>query len=185
MIACRSVKALGPILALGAVALAGCTVEPPTGPDVAVMPGPKKTLPQFQQDDLRCRQYAGQITGGVAPAQAANQAGLGSAAIGTALGAAAGALLGAGSGNAGTGAAIGAGVGLLGGAAVGSGNAQASADNLQQRYDVAYTQCMATQGNQVPPPAPPPVAYAPPAYVVYPPPPPVVYYRTPGYWQRW
>lgn len=182
------------IAVLGSVALAGCTVAPPTGPDVAVMPGPGKTLSQFQQDDYACRQFASGRTGGMQPAQAANQSALGSAAVGTALGAAAGALLGAGSGNAGAGAAIGAGAGLVGGAMVGQGNAARSMDDLQDRYDTAYVQCMATQGNppprEAPQPQPPAIAYQP--YYVAPPPPVYVYpgyvYPRPyrfGYWRRW
>lgn len=192
MIAARFRRNSFKIAVLGSAVLCSCAVAPPTGPSVAVMPGPGKTLPQFQQDDYTCRQFASGRTGGVQPAQAANQAAVGSAAVGTALGAAAGALLGAGSGNAGKGAAIGAGVGLLGGAAVGQDNSARSADDIQDRYDTAYVQCMATQGN--PPPREvqesPPVTYQP--YYVAPPPPVYVYpryvYPRPygyGYWRRW
>jgi hypothetical protein len=149
-VACASVLALG-----------ACTVAPPSGPSVPVMPGPGKSLTQFNQDDLSCRNYANTQTNGVQPQQAANQAAVGSAVVGTGLGAAAGALIGAASGNAGAGAAIGAGAGLIGGSAVGANNAQAAAGNLQERYDIAYQQCMASSGNSVPPPAP--VAYGAPA----------------------
>ena len=176
------------------ILLSGCVVAPPTGPDIAVMPGSGKNLAQFQQDDASCRQYANGMTNGASPSQAANQSALGSAAVGTALGAAAGAAIGAASGSAGAGAAIGAGAGLLTGSAVGLGNAGESSEALQRRYDVAYAQCMAAQGNK--PPAPPQPAsyptYAPtpaPVYDAYPPPagyyPP--YYAYPpvvigGYW---
>ncbi len=190
MIAARFRRNSFKIAVLSSVALCGCAVAPPTGPSVAVMPGPGKTLSQFQQDDYACRQFASGRTGGVQPAQAANQAAVGSAAVGTVLGAAAGALLGAGSGNAGAGAAIGAGAGLLGGAAVGQGNAAQSADDIQDRYDTAYVQCMATQGNPPPREAPSPVTVQP--YYVVPPPAPVYvypgYYPRPygyGYWRRW
>ncbi len=125
------------------------------------MPGKGKSLAQFQQDDASCRNYASAQTGGVQPAQAANQSAVGSAVIGTALGAAAGAALGAAAGNAGIGAAAGAGAGLLGGASVGANNAQVSAANIQDRYDIAYSQCMSANGNEVPEQAP--VAYGAPA----------------------
>jgi uncharacterized protein YcfJ len=145
------------------------------------MPGNGKSLGQFQQDDASCRNYASAQTGGVQPADAANQSAVGSAVLGTALGAAAGAALGAAAGNAGMGAAIGAGAGLLGGASVGANNAQASAYSVQDRYDIAYSQCMSANGNRVPAPAqasyaapvyaaPPAVVYAPPPAYYYPPP---------------
>lgn len=169
-----------PLLALGA-----CAVEAPSGPSVPVMPGDGKTLSQFQQDDATCRQFATQQTGGASPAAAANQAAVGSAAIGTGLGAATGALIGAGAGNPAMGAAIGAGAGLLTGSAVGAGNAAASAGNVQERYDIAYQQCMTTTGNKSPmvaaaaAPAPAPVYAAPvypaPVYPAYP-------YYYPGYY---
>ena len=165
----------------GTLALAACAVEPPTGPEVVAMPGPGKTLPQFQEEDATCRGYALQQTGFASPSQAATQSALGSAAVGTVVGAAAGAAIGAASGNPGAGAAIGAGSGLVLGSAVGAGNAEASEESVQQRYDIAYAQCMTTQGDKVetPPPPPPesvyqypPVGYAPypPAYYSYPPP---------------
>src|SRR5262245_35400482 len=127
--------------------LSACAVDAPAGPSLPVMPGDGKTLSQFQQDDAVCRQYAKQQTG-ISPGGAATEAGVGSAAVGTVLGAAAGALIGAAAGNPAAGAAIGGGAGLLGGSAVGIGNAAASADNIQQRYDLAYQQCMATSGNK-------------------------------------
>ena len=170
----RSSRGVIAAMAFGVLLLDGCAVEPPQGPETPVMPGPNKSLSQFQEDDAVCRQYASQQTGGVTASQAANHSAVGSAAVGTVLGAAAGALLGSASGNAGTGAAIGAGAGLLGGSAIGAGNAQESAEHLQHRYDVAYQQCMATRGNQVSEPPPPSYpAYPPPPD--YPPPPP------PGY----
>ncbi|HSU05747.1 MAG TPA: hypothetical protein VLI93_09255, partial [Acetobacteraceae bacterium] len=57
----------------------------------------------------------------------------------------------------GAGAAIGGATGLLGGSAVGANNAAASEYSLQQRYDIAYTQCMYARGNSV---QSPPTAYA-------------------------
>jgi len=158
--------------------LGACAVEAPTGPSVPVMPGDGKTLGQFQQDDATCRQFATQQTGGVSPGAAANQAGVGSAVVGTGLGAATGAIIGAGAGDPAAGAIIGAGAGLLAGSAVGVGNAAESADAIQQRYDIAYEQCMATTGNKTAvaaAPAPAPVYSAP----VYAAPPPAPVYVQP------
>ena len=44
----------------------------------------------------------------------------------------------------------GAGAGALGGTAVGAGPAQGAQASLQQRYNLAYAQCMYSRGNQVP-----------------------------------
>ena len=51
---------------------------------------------------------------------------------------------------------------------------------IQQRYDIAYAQCMSSKGNQVNGPAPPPAYGPPPGY----PPPPPGYYPPPppGYY---
>jgi hypothetical protein len=138
-------------LLVGTLTLAACAVAPPAGPTVLALPPAGKDLAQFQRDDIACRGYAQQQIGYGAPHQAANQGAIGSAAIGTAVGAAAGAAIGAAAGNAGTGAAIGAGTGLLAGSAVGAGNASSSAAGLQQRYDVAYAQCMAANGDHLQP----------------------------------
>src|SRR3569832_1037482 len=100
--------------------LSASVVDGPPGPSVPVMPGDNKTLGQIQQD------------------AAAQQAGGGTAVVSTLAGAAVGALIGTAAGNPAIGAAIGGGAGLLTGAAAGTGNAAISADNIQQRYDVAY-----------------------------------------------
>jgi uncharacterized membrane protein len=131
-----------------------------------VMPGAKKTLAQFQEDDAVCRQFAVNQTGGANPTQNSATSGVQSAAIGTVIGAAAGALLG---GNH-QGAAVGAGAGLLLGSAAGVGSADTSARSIQRRIDQAYIQCMYTKGNRVPvsgqvvhsAPAPEPYYYSPP-----------------------
>jgi len=138
-----------PLALLGTLALTACAVAPPSGPTVLAMPPEGKNLGEFQQEDAGCRNYASAQIGYGTPAQGANQAAVGSAALGTVLGAAAGALLGAAGGAAGTGAAVGAGTGLLAGSAIGGSNAQASGYALQQRYDMAYAQCMASAGNRV------------------------------------
>jgi hypothetical protein len=127
--------------------LAACAVAPPSGPSVTALPGPGKSLPQFQQDDDQCRNYAAERTQN-APQEAANASNSANATAvaGTLIGAAAGAALGSLSGNVGTGAAIGAGAGLLGGASAAGGQAQGAADSLQQQYDAAYEQCMVGNG---------------------------------------
>lgn len=167
------------ILALGAaLALGGCAVTPTT-PTVMVLPGSQKTADQFYADSAMCQQQAQAM---FAPsAQAANDQAVASAAIGTVVGAAAGALLGGGSNS----AAAGAATGLMFGSAIGGSQSQYSSYGLQQRFDVAYMQCMYLRGHQVPgqasyrrqaptSPAPnrPPPIYSPPANAPpsYPPP---------------
>jgi hypothetical protein len=133
---------------VGGLLVAGCAVRPPTGPTVLAVPPEGKALSQFQQEEANCRNYASNQIG-VTPTQAGNQSLAGSAVAGTALGTAAGALLGAAGGAVGSGAAFGAGTGLLAGSAVGASNAQTSSHGLQARYDMAYTQCLASTGNKV------------------------------------
>ncbi len=160
-------------LILALLAVAGCAVAPPTGPSVAVMPAQGKTFEQFQADDATCRQFASQQIG-IDPTTAANQSLVGSAAIGTVLGAAAGAAIGAAAGNPAAGAAIGAGSGLALGGLSGVSAAQASAGSLQQRYDIGYIQCMSAKGESVPQPTavasagPTPYWYGYPNYYAYP-----------------
>lgn len=167
---------------LGTLAVGACAVGPPDGPTVAALPGKDKSLEAFQQDDAACRQYAAQTLGGVSPTDAANQSFANSAVAGTLLGAAAGAAIGAAAGNPAAGAAIGAGSGLLLGSASGAGAANYSAASVQRGYDISYSQCMTSRGDQVasnPAPAPyaagaypyPAYAYAPypyPYYAAYP-----------------
>jgi len=172
---------------LGTLALGACAVGPPPGPSVAALPGKDKSIEAFQQDDAVCRQYAAQTLGGVSPADAANQSTANSAVAGTLLGAAAGAAIGAAVGNPAAGAAIGAGSGLLLGTASGADAGNYSAASVQRGYDISYSQCMTSRGDQVassPAPGPygggpyaggpypypgPGYAYAPyPAYYPYP-----------------
>jgi outer membrane lipoprotein SlyB len=165
---------LASILALGA-----CAASQPAGPSVLALPGKDKSFPQFQADDANCRNYAQSMIGPRTPAQAGTNAAVGSAAVGTALGAAAGALIGSTVGQVGAGAAIGAGSGLLVGSAVGASNAQASSGDLQQRYDISYMQCMTGNGENIQAAALPAPAYAyaapyPYAYPYYAPAPVVV-----------
>lgn len=145
--------------ALGGALLAGCVTQP-MGPSVAVMPAPNKPFDVFAQDQTECKQYAdSQVVSGV---DAANSEAVGTAVIGTALGAGLGAAVGGGRG-----AAVGAGTGAIAGTSVGSGQSERAQMSLQQRYDIAYDQCMYAKGNQVPgvaplvpaPPPPPPPPY--------------------------
>jgi outer membrane lipoprotein SlyB len=136
------------------------------------MPGRGKSYEAFQTDDQYCQSSAQQAIGYQSPGEAANQAAIGSAAAGTALGALAGAAIGSVAGHVGTGAALGASTGLVAGSAVGAGNARAAGGSLQARYDTVYAQCMSAKGNRV---AGTPVAE--PVYV-YPRP----YYWGPGYY---
>jgi hypothetical protein len=155
---------IGVIATVAAVmVLGGCAAVPPSGPTVMALPGQGKTFDAFQSDDYTCRVFAQQQTG-VVPAQAATNAAVGSAVVGTALGAAAGAAIGAAAGNPGAGAAIGAATGLVGGTAVGANNAAWTQAGLQQRYDIAYTQCMYAHGNTVTSPPPSYAGYGYPAY---------------------
>jgi len=123
------------------------------------MPGPNKPFELFQQDQVLCKDYASGQVGG--DAERANNRALGAAAIGTVLGAGLGAAVGGGRG-----AAIGAASGAVVGTGVGSSNSYDQNLTIQQRYDIAYSQCMYSKGNQVPgytsygpPPPPPPPHY--------------------------
>jgi hypothetical protein len=140
---------------------------------VAVMPPPGKPFDLFVADEQLCRNYATQAIGGTNAQQASAASLVGSAAIGTALGAAVGALAG-GHNSVGGGAAVGA----VAGTAVGLGESSYAGASVQRRYDIAYQQCMYSRGNLLPgqairyqtappPPPPPPPPPAPP-----PPPPP-------------
>ena len=165
---------LGPLAALAApLVLAACAVAPPTAPSVVALPAKDKSLADFQQDDLTCRQYAAQQFGAAPP-----QPGIEGAALGTVLGAAAGAAIGAAAGNPAAGAAIGGGTGLLVGSAEGAAAAGASSAGLQWQYDIGYAQCMVSKGDSVPAFAgggAPGSAYWPYAYAGYPGPYPYAY----------
>jgi uncharacterized protein YcfJ len=168
----RSILAL-----LAAAGLVGCATAP-LAPRVAVMPAPNKPFEVFAAEEQVCRHYAEQSVG-VGSAEAANQAAVNSAVVGTAVGAVVGAAIGGREG-----AAIGAGGGLLVGSSSGSSYALSAERDVQRRYDIAYQQCMYAKGNQIPgsyvrqasppppPPAPPPPPPPPPAGKAPPPPPP-------------
>lgn len=148
------VALLGPVLLLAACA------QTPLGPTVAVMPAPGKPFDVFQADQLLCKQYAeGQVAG---QAENANMRAVGAAALTTALGAGLGAAIGSASGAAGIGAGIGAGSGALGGAGIGAMQSDRANLTIQQRYDIGFSQCMYSRGNQVPGFVPAQPTYAPP-----------------------
>lgn len=68
-----------------AALLAAACVTAPSGPSVLVLPGSAKSFEQFRADDYECRQYAGFQVNGTTPERAAEQSGVKSAAIGTAV----------------------------------------------------------------------------------------------------
>jgi hypothetical protein len=176
----RSLKNTATVL-VPLLLLSACATEP-MGPTIQVMPAPGKPFEAFQRGQATCTQFASsQVQGG---AQQANNQQVGTAVVGTLLGAGLGAAIGGGRG-----AAIGAGAGALGGTAYGAGPAAEANYDLQQRYDLAYAQCMYARGNQVPgyqPPGAPPPNYPPPGYApAYPPPPGYApaYPPPPGYYR--
>jgi len=179
------------VLILFVLAVCGCATTMPQGPSVMVMPAQGKPFAKFQEEDAECRKW-GEKSSGVSAADAQNQNTISGAAIGSLIGAGAGALLGSASGNVGAGAAVGTGAGLLVGTAAGADAGRVSAREAQQRYDIAYSQCMASHGNQIQQPAavPVPVYYPhrrvivvpaeqPPVYYMPPPPPAPVYQPPP------
>ena len=141
-----------------AMALAGCA-SIPTGPNVAVMPGPGKPFDQFQADNAICRDFAQQQIG-ADPNKVAREQVITGAAAGAVIGAASGALMGHGHES----AEAMAGAGVIVGSAAGANAANASTTTLQRRYDIAYQQCMYAKGNLVP-------GFPAPRYIAPPPPP--------------
>ena len=126
------------------IELVGCATAP-VGPRVAVYPAFGKGFDEFRADDMTCRQYASDQTGGVNAAQASNNSAVASGIVGTLIGAAAGGAIG---GRHGT--AAGAGAGLLVGSVAAANTAQYSGYSTQQRYDISYQQCMYSKGNSIP-----------------------------------
>ena len=139
------------LASIGVVCLfiSGCASPQAAALSLAVMPGKNKSYEAFQREDEYCQASAQQAIGYQSPGETANQAVVGSAAVGTALGALTGAAIGSLSGNVGAGAAVGAGTGLVAGSAVGAGNARAAGGSVQVRYDTVYAQCMTAKGNRV------------------------------------
>jgi predicted lipid-binding transport protein (Tim44 family) len=132
------------LLLLASSLLVSCA-SIPSGPSVMVLPGTGKDFDQFRDDDAYCRLYANEQARGETANRASIKSGVGTAAVGTGVGAAAGAAMGGG-----TGAAIGAGSGLVLGSLMGANTASVSGAFRQQRYDMSYTQCMYGKGHRVP-----------------------------------
>ena len=122
----------------------GCTTAL-DGPSVMALPGSGYGFDQFRLDDSACRAYAYQQLQGVTPSAAAAGTGLASAAIGTGLGAAVGAIA-----NGSEGAAVGAATGLAVGGLGGVGYGTSAGYAVQKRYDNGYVQCMYAKGHRVP-----------------------------------
>ncbi len=129
------------------VTAAGCATMP-TGPNVRALPAPGKSFDEFRADDATCRQWAAAQVG--SPQEAANQSTARSALAGTVIGAGIGAAIGSTTADLGSGAAIGAVSGLLLGALVGASHGQEAGWRAQRRYDITYSQCMYSKGNEVP-----------------------------------
>jgi hypothetical protein len=126
---------------LTAALLSGCA-SPPMGPTALIMPASGKPFAVFAQEQAMCKQFAdGEVAGG---ATMANLKEFGTAAISTALGAGLG---GAVRGR--RGAEIGGAMGAIGGMAMVRNGSARDQNGLQGRYDLAYTQCMFSSGNQV------------------------------------
>lgn len=154
-----------------ALVAAGCATVP-TGPDVLALPGTGKNFEEFRADDYACRDYAAMQVGG--KAQAANEAAVRNAAVGTAVGTVAGAAIGGRSS-----AGVGAGMGLVVGSASGAEATRSAMYGSQRQYDNAYIQCMYAKGHRVPvsgnympSPPPQPAGVPPPPPPGTPPPPP-------------
>ena len=140
----------------------------PLGPTVQVMPGQGHTFEAFQADQRVCSLAADAQTKPMVDRASAMQ--LGTAVIGTALGAGLGAAVGGGRG-----AAIGAGLGTIGGTGAAADQGNAYAGPIQAAYDNTFAACMASHGDQVVQPAAPsvviqqaPVLFQPAPYYVQP-----------------
>jgi uncharacterized protein YcfJ len=138
-------KAARILIALGFASTLIACASIPSGPNIAVMPGPGKPFEVFQADNATCKDYALREIG-VNPDEKARQQVMTGAATGAVVGAAAGAIISHGDSHA-TGTL--AGMGALAGTAVGADAANQSRATLQRRYDIAYAQCMYAKGNQV------------------------------------
>jgi uncharacterized protein YcfJ len=135
-------QALGSAALAGTLLLGACA-QTPMGPTVAVMPGTNTSFSSFQNDQAVCRNFAEQAVRD--QAQGANLRGLGTAAVGTALGAGLGAAIGGGRG-----AGIGAAGGALGGAGLAARNTSNANTSIQAQYNNAFAACMYSLGNSVP-----------------------------------
>jgi len=149
------------IFAFSSLSMVGCG-QAPIGPTVQVMPAPGKPLDMYQQEFMKCKQYAFDMIGGQSAVDQVNNQAVTKTLIGVSVGALAGAATGqAVEGNAGPGAQVGAAGGLVAGTGVAAADTANANMTLQQMYDNAFSQCMYSKGNQVPgmaQPTPPPTA---------------------------
>lgn len=164
------------VVLLAGAMVSGCAAPAPISPTVIALPQKGENFADFQQHETTCRQFANSQTGGQSTGQQAEKSGVASAVVGTGVGAAAGALFGSVTGHAGNGAAIGAGTGLLAGSLAGVSRGRQAAASLQHKYNIAYTQCMTANGEDIQPAEPRRTVYLPP-----PPPPRIVYAPVPVY----
>ena len=153
--------------------LASCAQ--PVGPTVQVLPPAGKPFAVFEADERECSLNAGAQVKPMMDRAAYAQ--LGTAAIGTVLGAGLGAAIGGGNG-----AGIGAAAGAIGGTGVAADQGASSDARIQAFYNNTYAACMASHGNAVQAPqtvvvAAPPVIIQPAPYVVQPAP----YVAAPAY----
>ena len=111
------------------VVSASCSTAP-VGPQVMVLPGSDKTLAQFEADDSACRRWAAQRIGAT-PSEAADTPS---------------------APNAATAPAAGPSPEIVAGSTIGAGSGERARWSTQDRYDVAYMQCMYASGNQIPVP---------------------------------
>ncbi len=123
-----------PLLAIGALLLAGCVNQNQWSPTVDTYGDPNAW--RLSQDEAQCRQLAMQSSGGSVRKTAEGTA------IGGLLGAAAGAAIGAAAGNAGMGAAVGAAAGGFGG-----GGYEAFSTNAD--FKRAFDECLSERGHRV------------------------------------
>jgi hypothetical protein len=131
-----------PAVLIPAILLGACA-QTPMGPTVQVLPGPNKSLADFQNDQAICRQFGQQAVND--QARGANLRGLAVAGLTTALGAGLGGAIGGGSG-----AGIGAAAGALGGAGLAGAQTSRAQNSIQAQFDAAFAQCMFSLGNSVP-----------------------------------
>lgn len=129
------------IAALAFLLLAGCATAP-IGPHVSVMPAKGKSLEQFKADDKVCKDFAqAEVGDDVEKSSGMNT--LMDMAIGGAVGALGGQMIGHNT----KGTVAGAGIGMAAGLATGAYQANKASDDAQIRYDNAYQQCMHTKGH--------------------------------------
>jgi hypothetical protein len=135
-------KRVGIFTGLLVVALVGGCATEPMGPTAHVLPAQGKPFEVFAGDQATCKQFAQTEVGGGATMSNLKQ--FGAAALSIGLGAGLGAAI-----HNTRGAEIGGALGGVAGAAMGSRGSGQDQHGLQGRYDLAYTQCMYSRGNQI------------------------------------